>query len=123
MSTITPEKMDEYKKGARLREEARAAKDLIRRRLALEVARKAAAVLKEKFGAKKVWVYGSVIHGHWFTENSDIDLAAEGLPPKKFWRAWCEVDAVDPSFEINLIDIASASESLRKAIKKEGVEL
>ncbi len=122
-SIILPEIMAEYKQGARLRQEQREAGSRKRRDLAWSAARNAAAVLKQQFGASRVILYGSVVHGYWFGPHSDIDLAEEGVNPADFWRAWCAVDQVAPGFEINLIATESATESLRQVIEQEGVDL
>lgn len=124
MSTdIAPEKLTEYKRAALLREDRRQRASRQRRQTAWEVARQAAARLKEQFGASRVVAYGSIVHGHWFHPDSDIDLAAVGIPPVDFWRAWAALDPLDRSFEINLIDIEEASPELRRAIEETGVEL
>jgi predicted nucleotidyltransferase len=123
VSKIAPEKLAEYKRSARLREERRQHANFRRRQAAWVAARQAARILKEEFGATRVIVYGSLVHGLWFGPRSDIDLAAEAISPAEFWRAWCALDRIDCSFEINLVASESASESLRKAIEQEGIEL
>lgn len=115
--------MADYIRGARARH-AREQQTLRERRArAWVVAREAARILKDEFGAACVVVYGSVAHGHWFHKDSDIDLAAEGIAPKDFFRAWAALDRLGSEFEINLIDMADAREPLRASIAQEGVEL
>lgn len=53
---------------------------------AWEVARRAARLLAEEFGVRRVMVFGSLAWGR-FRRSSDIDLAVEGLPPERFFRA------------------------------------
>jgi len=120
---IPPEKLAEYKRWAWLREERRRQAGVRRRDVAWAVAQRAAMCLKDEFNATHVVVYGSLTHGHWFGPRSDIDLAAEGIPPALFWRAWCALDQIDRSFEINLVALESVTESLRRVIEQEGVEL
>jgi len=55
--------------------------------LAWDVARTAATLLREEFGAGRVVVFGSLTHRAWFTPWSDIDLAAWGIAPDAFYRA------------------------------------
>ena len=120
---IPPEQMARYQRGARARL-AQTQHDLTQRRArAWDVAREAARILIEEFGATRVVVYGSVAHGQWFRQHSDIDLAAEGIPHKLFWRAWVALDKLGPEFEINLIDCNEATDVLRESIAREGVEL
>ena len=120
---MLPEIMAEYKQGARLREEQRKAGSRKRRDRAWSVARDAAELLKRQYGASRVIVYGSVVHGYWFGPHSDIDLAVEGIRSADFWRAWCALDQIASGFEVNLIVVESATESLRQVIEQEGVAL
>lgn len=54
-------------------------------------ARSAASLLKEKFGATKVIVFGSLVRDR-FKEDSDIDLAVEGLTNADFFEALTAVN-------------------------------
>ncbi|MGQ9554223.1 MAG: nucleotidyltransferase family protein [Anaerolineae bacterium] len=59
----------------------------------LAQARQAAAMLKSEFGAKRVVLFGSLAHGAWFTPDSDVDMAVEGLSGERYWQAWRAVEA------------------------------
>lgn len=120
---LTQEQMARYKRTAWLREKTRKRVADDRRQAAVPIAERAAAILKEQFGAQRVILFGSLAHGHWFGPKSDIDLAAEGIQASDFWRAWCALDEIDSDFEINLIAIESASASLQEALAYEGIEL
>ena len=39
----------------------------------------AAAVLKSRFGVRRVILFGSLAHDAWFMPDSDVDIAVEGL--------------------------------------------
>jgi uncharacterized protein len=117
------EQLAVYKRTAREREEARKEADAKRRTAALEVARQAAALLKREYGATRVVVYGSTAHGYWFNSESDIDLIAEGIPAKQYWRAWNAIDALTPEFEVNLVDWEDAKPALLESVEREGIEL
>ena len=55
-----------------------------RRQQAEQAAAACSSVLKERFGASKVYLFGSVAgHSPWHS-RSDIDLAVEGLAPEKY---------------------------------------
>ena len=54
---------------------------------AWRMARDAADLLREQFGATRVVAFGSLAHRETFTLWSDIDLAAWGIPPGKFYPA------------------------------------
>jgi len=80
-------------------------------------------VLVEKFGAKRVWLFGSLAEG-LFWEGSDIDLAVEGLSSEVYFAALSEIWRLLPGgMELDLIPLEDAYESLRERILKEGVLL
>lgn len=121
--TISPEKMEQYRRTARKLESEQKQAMVQRRESAWAVARQAANLLKEQFGATRVVAFGSLAHGAWFNARSDIDLMVVGIPPEKFWRAWAELDHVGSGFEIELVSESELTESLRTVIEQEGVEL
>ena len=99
-------------------------RDLIfRRNRAWEVARKAATILKERFGATRVLVFGSLAHGAWFTPRSDIDLWVDGIPDEKFFHAEADVEAVATGYKVDLVDSRECSPELLEQVEEEGVEL
>lgn len=105
-------------------DDPQARKDAERRyQQAWEVAEKAADLLKKKYGAKKVVVFGSLAHRPWFTPWSDIDLAAWGIPAERFFAAVGAVTGLSPDFKIDLVDPVDCRDSLRKAIEDEGIEI
>ncbi len=122
-TTIAPEAMARYRRGALAREQAQRQETELRREAAWDLARRAARLLREEFGATQVIVFGSLAHGAWFEPRSDIDLAVEGIPVEAFWRAWCALDRLGSSVEIDLIALESASERLRDEIARQGVAL
>ena len=112
-----------YRATAR-RREAQAQQERERRiRRAWVVARQAASLLKERFGARQVVLYGSLARRDFFHRRSDIDLAVAGIAPRDFWRAWSALDRLDSRFEIDLMDMEDLSPALRLQIEREGVEL
>ncbi len=75
MTGVTPEQMAIYREGARrrrLREQQKLAR---RRERALALARRAAALLREDFGAERVMLFGSLAREGVFDTRSDVDLA------------------------------------------------
>ena len=90
---------------------------------ALSAARKAAVVLKKKFGAKRVVLFGSLSQDAWCTPRSDIDICADGIPFEQFFRAEAEIEAIASEFKIDLLDFKECSPELLKRIEKEGIEL
>jgi predicted nucleotidyltransferase len=90
---------------------------------AWEVARVAANLLRERFGATRVVVFGSLTDSTWFTPWSDIDVAAWGISAGEFYRAVAVVTGLSPEFEIDLVDPETCRPSLRRRIEREGIEV
>jgi predicted nucleotidyltransferase len=85
--------------------------------------REVAEQLKMQFGVRQVILFGSLAHVAWFTRTSDIDLAVEGLRHQDYWQAWRAVEEAFPDRRVDLITLEIASESLKSAIARYGVEL
>ena len=96
-----------------------------RRRQAWRFARRAAVILKRdaKRGATRVVAFGSLAHGAWFHAGSDLDLAVEGLKPGVIWRAWSAVERVAPGFQVDLVELETTTDRLRKRIQEQGKAL
>src|SRR5690554_1820518 len=90
---------------------------------ALILAKKAADVLKKKYSASKVVLFGSLLDENSFGTTSDIDLAVLGIPDNKFYDAVGTIIQVVTPFEVDLVDISDCRESIKKSIENEGVEL
>jgi predicted nucleotidyltransferase len=89
----------------------------------IEKAREAAAMLKQRYGATRVWLFGSLAHKVWFHVGTDVDLAAEGIPPRLFYRACAAIEHVIRDAPVDLVDISSTYPSVKRAIAVEGIEL
>ena len=85
--------------------------------------RNAAAVLKAEFGARRVILFGSIAHEAWFTSDSDVDLAVEGLKGDTYWQAWNAAEDIIRDRPVDLIELEDSRDSLRQAICRHGVEL
>ncbi len=79
--------MAEYRATARRRAEERRLALAARRERGLAVARSAAALLKEQFGATRVVLFGSTTSEDAFWEHSDIDLAAWDIARDDYFTA------------------------------------
>jgi predicted nucleotidyltransferase len=92
---------------------------------AWDVARRAAELLKEQFGASRVVVFGSLLRRAWFTPWSDVDLAVWGIPAGKFYRAIGAVHdlGAEAGLKIDVIDPAECNQEMVRSIQTEGVEL
>jgi len=86
-------------------------------------AKKVAAILKSKFGVRRVILFGSLATEPWSGVGSDIDLAIEGLEKTSYWEAWRVAEEEMIDHPVDIVEIESASESLRRAIERYGIEL
>lgn len=120
---LSPAAMANYCATAHRRAEEAERVLMRRRERAGEVAHRAAALLKEEFGATQVTVFGSTVHGHWFTATSDIDLAASGLAPDDYFTAVARLQDLSPEFKVDLVALERCKPELREAIMCEGVIL
>jgi|GEM_PF-207658 len=120
---ISEEDMAIYKAAARLRLEQEKKELAARRKRAWELARQAAKLLKENFGAKRVVVFGSLLHLNCFNKWSDVDIAAWGIGAEDTFRAMGAVMDIGKDIEINLVDIDTCRAALRAIIESEGKEV
>jgi uncharacterized protein len=86
----------------------------------LELARQATALLKAEFGAKRVMIFGSVVHGYWFSATSDIDLAVLGIDTLAYLTAVARLQDLSPDFKIDLIRMERCQPQLEQLILQEG---
>lgn len=121
---MTPEEWRKFKPGRRVATSAAQSKYLEERRAkALELAKKASFLLRKRYGAKKVVVFGSLARTKAFCAWSDIDLAAWGIVPDKFFSAVAAVTGLSPDFKIDLVEPDTCREAIRASIEKHGVEI
>ena len=90
---------------------------------AWKVAREATALLKDKFGVKKIALFGSLARGYGFTKWSDIDLAIDLFDSDQYFRAIDAVSDLSSEFKIDLIELSLCREKFCRTIKQEWVEL
>lgn len=121
---LTADELKRYQEAARRRSAPLllTAAERAKQEALLQRVAKAATLLKTKFGARRVVLFGSLAHKAWFVPNSDVDLAVEGLTGD-YWQAWRSVEEIIEDRQVDLIEIESASNALRKAIQRHGVEL
>lgn len=93
-----------------------------RERLLSQV-REAAAMLKTRFGTRRVVLFGSLAHAAWFAADSDVDLAVEGLSAQEYWAAWRAVEEIVRDRPVDLLTLETVGEPLRRAIERSGIEL
>jgi len=73
------------------------------------------------FSPKRVWQWGSLLSSHQFDENSDINIAVEGLVSAQQFFEMYEKAASMTNIPLDLIEIDKIGEIHREFIKKIGV--
>lgn len=86
------------------------------------IAREAAKILYEEYLAEKVVLFGSGAKRSQFTLWSDIDLAAWGIPPQRFYAAVAALTSLG-DIPIELVDPENCSTGLRRIIDQDGIKL
>lgn len=123
MRTLSPAQRAEYRAGAARRaaeSQHRRAEHLTR---AWKVANAAAALLRTRYGATRVVVFGSLAQPDRFHARSDVDLAAWGIDERLYLRAVADVTALDADILVDLVRGEEATPSLLAAIEEEGQAL
>jgi predicted nucleotidyltransferase len=120
---MTPDQVAVYRLTAQRRQLAQQERTVALRQEAWQVARRAAQMLRQRFHATRVVVFGSLIHEGCFTPWSDVDIAAWGIPAEETFRAIGAVMDLDRELSVNLVDINTSRPSLTEVIEKEGIEI
>ena len=79
--------------------------------------------IKDGFGAKRVILFGSLARQSDLQPDSDIDLAVEGLRDSQYWKVWRVAEEYFPGNEVEVVEIEMASQNMRQAIDKYGIDL
>jgi uncharacterized protein len=112
-----------YKETIRRREEQAAKELTLRYNKAWEVVRIAESLLKDGFGATRVMVFGSLVHGYWFSPTSDIDLAAWGISDDDYFLVVARLQDISSEFKIDLVKMENCKPELSQVILYEGKQL
>jgi predicted nucleotidyltransferase len=120
---LTPEDVAGFRMAARRRFEQEQRELAAREKRAWELARRAASLLRDRFGVTRVMVFGSLVHTGCFTPWSDVDIAVWGIRPQDTFRAIGMVMELDGKIEVSLVDVHTCSSSLLMMIEREGRDL
>lgn len=122
---LTPGEQMAYRPGAVIEQRQRTGDHLTDERWeqAQLLARQAAWLLREEFGASRVRLFGSAAQRPRFTRWSDVDLAVWGLPPDRFYAAVAAVTNISAEIEVDLVDAAAVPSVVRTAIERDGTDL
>ena len=88
-----------------------------RRRKAWRIARTAAALLKSKYHATRVVVFGSLTDKERFSLWSDLDLAVWGVTPGDYFDAVAKVLDIGGEIKTDLILAEKCKPPLREVIE------
>ena len=78
-------------------------------------------LLRERYSARRVWLFGSLVAGQP-TIDSDVDLAVEGLPSAVYFNALADLMSLFHA-PVDLVRLEEAPGSLRARVLSEGREL
>ena len=79
-------------------------------------------MLRVRFGAEKVMVFGSLLRPGHFDERWDVDLAAWGVAEENFLSAVAAVTGIDSEISVDLVRMEQAFSGLEAQVM-EGVLL
>ena len=114
----------EYVEAWRGRLARRASEQQMRARCLRKVARTCAQRLVHDFGARKVYLFGSLLDDDLVHDWSDIDLVVEGLEERLYFKALRNVWELLPTGgELDLVLLESSWPDLVERVEAEGVLL
>lgn len=122
VSTLSTKDLASYRRSLKRRQQVKNP-NAARVERAQEIAYRAALILKDQFGVKKVVLFGSVLQPHLFHIHSDIDLAVWDLTGREYFKAVGVLQSLDPDFTIDLISFDEALPALQEVIRRDGKEL
>jgi len=122
---ITPDQWRAYHTGAAMQQRhvLTASQTQQRWQQAQRLARAAAHRLREKFGARRVVLFGSAAERSLFTRWSDVDLAAWGIAPERFYAAVADVTSLSTEMAVDLLDPEICPTAMQTVIEREGMEV
>ena len=80
-----------------------------------------ADILKKEYGAERCRFLAPLTRRDRFDQKSDIGLAEVGIPDDKFYSAVAAIIRAVRDFEIDLVDMKSCRDTLKKVIEEEGI--
>jgi uncharacterized protein len=109
-----------YQKTLKQRQESHLEKLAHRREQGWLLAKQAAELLKLTYGAKQVILFGSLVHRHWFSATSDIDLAVWGLDSLAYLTAIARLQDLSSDFKVDLVRMEQCPSELEAVIFSNG---
>jgi predicted nucleotidyltransferase len=104
--------------------EERKAEEERKRDVAIEKAKSIAKILRRKYHAKEVFLFGSLIwRPDFLWAGTDIDLMAKGLKGDRYFEILADVSTTAHPFHIDLIPFEKAEASIKERVLREGIKL
>lgn len=89
----------------------------MQREEAYKIAQQCAQFLKERFKVDNVYIFGSVAGDGIWHKRSDIDIAVEGLPSDKYFRALADISKIAPhELSLDLVTLENAPIKLKERV-------
>ena len=90
---------------------------------ALEKAKKITKMIRARYGAHRVILFGSLCRRGYIHSGSDIDLLVEGMSKDDLFLAGFDASMMAKPFEVDIIPAESAEKTLLQTARREGIEL
>ena len=104
--------------------EERKAEEKRKRDLAIRKAKAVAKVLKKKYHAREVILFGSLIwRPEFWWRGTDIDLMVKGINDHRYFEILSDISSIAHPFHVDLIPYERAWPLIKKKARKEGVGL
>jgi predicted nucleotidyltransferase len=95
-----------------------------RRDLALRKAKSLAKILKGRYQAEEIILFGSLIwRPDFLWTGTDIDLIVKGLEDERYFEILADISRNSHPFHVDLIPFEKAWPSMKKRALKEGLRL
>ena len=72
-----------------------------------------AVSILSSLGARRVYIFGSLVETDRAANANDIDIAVEGLPPEHFFRAYGQL-MMKLDHQFDLVDLSNGSAFVRR---------
>jgi len=118
-----PSSLQGYRETLRRRGEKERRRRARRDKRARRVAQRAAALLRDQFGARRVAVFGSAAAEDFSHAPLDVDVAVWGLSPTTHLEAVARLQNCSSDFKVDLIRMEDCPTELRNVVWVEGGEL
>lgn len=124
METQEPRDFEQYVEAWRERLARRQSEQQMWAQHLREAAHACARRLVRDLGARKVYLFGSLLEQDLVHDRSDIDLAVEGLEGKLYFKALRDVSRLLPAgVQLDLVLLEEARPELAGLVRTEGVLL